>query len=218
MSSATRARRLAAALKARRRGRALSPLRRHGCLSAPSVDRGSAGETGADLGAGQQCRQRRAPCGGRRDRGLLGSRAECEPAPPLLCRPGRPPADARTRLWLDHQSVVDRLARGRGRDARLFRRQGRGHRPDARAGSRLRFGQHPRQCDRARGGDDRSATPALVQDAGIGRRDRSAPIHQDGAARRGRGARGAVSRGRRQPHGHQAVDRPSTRGFDERRA
>ena len=35
------------------RDRAVSPLRRHRCLSAASVDRGSAGETGPHLGAGQ---------------------------------------------------------------------------------------------------------------------------------------------------------------------
>ena len=49
-----------------------------------------------------------------------------------------------------------------------------GHRrADARAGSRLRLGQHPRQCDRAGRGDDRPSTRAMVQDAGIDRRDRS---------------------------------------------
>ena len=39
---------------------------------------------------------------------------------------------------LDHQSLVDRLAR-RGRDAGLLRRQGRGHRPHPCAGARVRL-------------------------------------------------------------------------------
>ena len=42
-------------------------------------------------------------------------------------------------------------------------------RPDARAGSRLWFGQHPGQCDRARRGDDRSSTRSY----GTRRRNRS---------------------------------------------
>ena len=42
-------------------------------------------------------------------------------------------------LRLDHQSLVDRLAR-RGRDAGLFRRQGRDHRPHPCAGARVRLG------------------------------------------------------------------------------
>ena len=40
----------------------------------------------------------------------------------------------------------------------------------------------------------------------FGRRDRSAPVHQGDAHRRRHRAHGVVSRRRRQPHGHQAVD------------
>ena len=72
-------------------------------------------------------------------------------------------------LRLDRQSVLDRLARRRGRNAGLFRRQGRGHRPHPRARARLRPGQHPRQRDRARRGDDRSAATS----SGTRRRNRS---------------------------------------------
>ena len=60
---------------------------------------------------------------------------------------------------------------GAGGNAGLCGGQGRRRRPDARARPRLRAGQYPRQRDRARRRDDRAPARALVQDAGIGRRD-----------------------------------------------
>ena len=57
-----------------------------------------------------------------------------QPAAAFLRRPGGAPADEGARLRLDHQLLLDRLAlRGRP-DGRLCHRQGRGHRPDPRAG------------------------------------------------------------------------------------
>ena len=86
-------------------------------------------------------------------------------APSLLRRSGRPSANAGARIRLDHQSLVDRLAGRRRRDARLFRGEGRGRRAHASARPRLRPRQHPRQRHRARRRHDRAATQALVQDA-----------------------------------------------------
>ena len=51
-------------------------------------------------------------------RRLLGSGAERQPAPSFLRRAGRPSADARARLRLDHQSFLDRMAARRRRKCR----------------------------------------------------------------------------------------------------
>jgi NAD(P)-dependent dehydrogenase (short-subunit alcohol dehydrogenase family) len=100
------------------------------------------------------------------------------------------------------KSLLDRVARGHRGNACIFRGEGWRGGSDARAGARLRGGQHPRKRDRAGRGHDQSSAPALVQDAGVDRGDRAAPIDQGDAARRRGGARSAVSRRRRQPHDH----------------
>ena len=84
----------------------------------------AAREARPDRGPGQQRRQRRAPCGRRRHRRVLGPRPERESAASFFAAQAVHPQMRELGLRLDHQSLLDRLAR-RGRDAGLCRGQGR---------------------------------------------------------------------------------------------